>query len=186
MDGNSYKRLTIVISNKIRQPRVCEEKCPSKAVPVPEAENIVQVTQEEVEVIEDLAADVLNGTTNGTDYDLGNFTQLTNETVDYEEINETIEPEVVEEGVEEVTEDATLDPNDRCSSPWNTCRVYSDSEYDFTFVEKVQKFARALSKAIFVASRGHFYIASVTIVLPANWIPPPDGSPVKERGSKHV
>ena len=182
MDGNAYKRLTIVISNKIRQPRVCEEKCPSKAEPVAETEDIVQNTQEviEEEAIEELAVDIINGTGNGTDYDLGNLTQAANETVDYEEVDQVIEPELAQEDIEEATVDAPLDPDDRCNSPWNTCRVYSDSVYDFTFVEKVQTFARALSKAIFVASRGHFYIASVTIVLPANWIPPPDGSPVKE------
>ena len=49
--------------------------------------------------------------------------------------------------------------DDRCSSPWNKCKTYSDTEFDFSFVEKVQQFARDLSKSIFTASRGHFYIA---------------------------
>ena len=71
--------------------------------------------------------------------------------------------------------------DDRCSSPWNKCKTYSDTEFDFSFVEKVQQFSRDLSKSIFTASRGHFYIAEVTIILPANWEPPPSNSEVKKR-----
>ena len=195
MDGNAYKRLTIVISNKIRQPRVCAEKCPNRG------EEAVQITPEEVvpvveeETIEELADDIVNGTVggNGTDYELGNITLAENGTISLndeydEEVDEIYEEEEVddddvdEDEEEEVDEEIEVpnDADDRCSSPWNTCKTFSDTEYDFTFVEKVQTFAKSLSKAIFVASRGHFYISTVTVVLPANWVPPPDGD-IKKR-----
>ena len=48
----------------------------------------------------------------------------------------------------------------------------TDCGYDFTFLEKVQSFIKILSKSIYDASKQHFYIGHVTIVLPSNWIPP--------------
>ncbi|CAG5081704.1 Oidioi.mRNA.OKI2018_I69.PAR.g9943.t2.cds [Oikopleura dioica] len=43
----------------------------------------------------------------------------------------------------------------------------------FKFIEKVKDFIKLLSKSIYEASRGHFYIESCNIIMPKSWDAPP-------------
>ena len=62
VEDNAYKRLTIVISNKIMQPRVCQEWCPDNTA----AEDDL-LNDETDELTENLAQIITNETTgNGT------------------------------------------------------------------------------------------------------------------------
>ena len=85
-----------MISNKIRQPRVCVEKCPNSASPTPETPVVTEPQSVPTSSIEDIAVEILNGTDNGTIFDNGTELDFGNATLDMSEYQEP-DYEVVEE-----------------------------------------------------------------------------------------